>query len=141
MVVRDDTVGVSKAVSVMSVVQSERQFSPCGRYPGMLFTISPPLRSTCRTLVIVCDNGAIWRHRQIWKTMKFFHDNFLLCVSFVSLFVIITAEDHVRGVPFPLGMLQLNNAACSKCPASMTKCKRGKATARVSGRRLGFGFA
>ena len=79
---------------------------------------------TCRTLVIMCDNGAIWRHQQIWKTMKFFHDNFLLCVSFVSLFVIITAEDHVRGVPFPLGMLRLNNAACSKFPASRTKCKR-----------------
>ena len=95
--------------------------------------------------MIMCDNGAIWRHQQIWKTMKFFHDNFLLCASFVSLFVIITAEDHVRGVPFPLGMLRLNNAACSKCPASMTKCtgKRGEATARprVFGLAFNFGFA
>ena len=59
--------------------------------------------------------------------MKLF-DIFVLGVSFVSLFVIIIAEDHVRGVPFPLGMLRLNNAACSKFPASTTKCKRGKAT-------------
>ena len=34
MVVRDVTVGVSTAVNVMSVIQSERQFSPCGRFPA-----------------------------------------------------------------------------------------------------------
>ena len=61
--------------------------------------------------------------------MKFLHDDFVLCVS-ISLFVIITAEDHVKGVS-PLGMLRLDNAGCSKFPASKTKCKRGTATADI----------
>ena len=40
VIVRDDTVGVSKAVSMMSVVQPERQFSHCGRFPGMLYYLA-----------------------------------------------------------------------------------------------------
>ena len=40
--------------------------------------------------------------------MNIVHENFVLCVSFVSLSVIITAEEHVKGVPSPLGMLRYN---------------------------------
>ena len=38
--VRDDTVGVSTEVSVMSVVQSELKFSPCSRNPVMVYYVA-----------------------------------------------------------------------------------------------------
>ena len=40
--------------------------------------------------------------------MKIVHEIVVLWVTFVSLSVIISAEDHIKGVPSPLGMLRYN---------------------------------
>ena len=61
--------GRVKSRSLMSVVQSERQFSPCGKYPGMLYADDCPRSPVahdhpCLTRLFCC----CWSDTRPWHT-------------------------------------------------------------------------
>ena len=56
--------------------------------------------------------------------MMLVHENFVLCVSFVSLSVITTAEEHFKGVPSPLGMLRYNGNLYFSWPNYLTPFRK-----------------
>ena len=57
VVVRDDTVGVSTAVSVMSVVQSERQFCPAVDIRACFTTSLPGGGGDLQTVMLLTDHN------------------------------------------------------------------------------------